>query len=120
LKALRWLLPAFAGVGFIATFLFEASFQARSTLVQLVRKEEGRWVTVGKPAEWVAVPQAAVVEPGREGVATLVDGARVREPVLAMDAIRRFAWVARIGCLLALALGVFGPRLIDRVRSTEA
>lgn len=116
MKVVRWLLPVFAGAGFFATFLFEASFQARATRVQLVCREEGRWATVGNPKEWVAVPKAAIVQPGRDGVATLVDATRVREPVLGMESIRRFAWVARVGCLLALALGIFGPRMIDRVR----
>ena len=116
MKILRWLLPAVASAGFLATFLFEASFQARTTRVQLVRREEGRWATVGKPEEWVAVPRAAVVQPGRDGIATLVDVTRMREPVLGMDSIRRFAWVARVGCLLALALGVFAPPMIDRIR----
>lgn len=119
---MRWLVPTAALLGFFVTFLMEASFEARSTRVQVVRREDGRWATVGPPVQWVDVPRAAIVEPGRDGIAALVDGARVKEPVLTLDSIRRFAWIARIGCLLALALGVFGPRLIDRMRfgATEA
>lgn len=116
MKALRWFLPGFALTGFFASFLLEASFEARTTRVQLVRREEGRWATVGSPIDLVDVSPRAIVEPGRDGIAALVDADRLKEPVLHAKSIRQFAWLARIGCLLA-ALGTFlGFRAIDRLR----
>lgn len=119
MKGVLWLFLALAAVGFFATFVFEASFEARSTRVQLVRREGGpqsRWLTVGAPFQVLDVPPSAVVEKGRDEVATLVDAEILRQSggILPLESIHRFAWIARIGCLLAAALLVTGVRLLRR------
>jgi hypothetical protein len=116
MKAFRWLLPGFAIFGFFATFLLEATFEARTTRAQMVRKEEGRWVTVGASVNLIDVPKTAIVEPGRDGLAALVDVDRLEGPVLHLESIRRFAWLARIGCLVAAISTLAGFWVIDRLR----
>ena len=119
MKAVLRLLFAVALAGFAFTFAIEASFEGRTTRIQLVRKgPDGALGFVGDPVEIVDVPAAATVQAGGLGRAALVDIRALEShgPVLKTDSIRSFAWPARLGCLLA-AISVFvGMRLYERYR----
>jgi hypothetical protein len=121
MRAMRRLLQglaALAVLGFFATFLMEATFQGRSTRVQLVRHDSGaRLATVGTPFDAVDVPREAIVEPARDGLAALVDAKKLAAsgPTLRLDTVQRFAWLARIGCVLAAGCLLLGIRISDRL-----
>ncbi|MGV3614738.1 MAG: hypothetical protein ACO1SV_05305 [Fimbriimonas sp.] len=120
MKAALWVLLALAIGGFFASFLFEAGFEARSSRVQLVRRESGpgsAWRTEGSPFEMLDVPLDSVVEPGRDGAAALVDVNRVNRhrPILLTSTVRQFAWLARGACLMAALCLFAGLRFYERM-----
>lgn len=121
MRTVLWVLVGFAALGFFASFGFEAIFLARSTKVQLVKRdprEAGRWITMGDPFEVVDVPEAAVVEKGRDEIAALVDAGALRKagPTLTLETIRRYAWIGRLGALLAISYLLFGMWLLKSRR----
>lgn len=105
--------------GFISTIVIEATLSRRATLVQMVRRKDAVWETVGQPLEVLDVPTQAIVQRGPAGGATLVDvGKLSSQPVLEMRTVRGTAALARIGTLIAALALFLGSNALDRLSST--
>jgi hypothetical protein len=107
----------FALVGFGLTFVIEAGYAARSTLVQGVRRDrpDGPYRTEGAAVRVVDLPEDVVVQRGKDDAATLVDRKALerRGGLVTMDLVAGLALAARIGCGLAALTAWLASKLLS-------
>ena len=122
MRAMLIALAALAAVGFLSTFILEASFQSRSQWIQIVTPDPqglrhgGLGYLSHGPAQRLVLEDPKALLPGfGSGGVRLADADYLKRhatELVPLSAVKADAWIARFGCLIAIALCVMGARAL--------
>ena len=124
MRALMVFMLASSFLGFLATFLIQSAYEAKSTRVQLVSVDTvhpSRFgpttKDVGDPLPMIVTDSGAILKNKTAMGLSMIDRDYVRShpgSALTVEQILNVPKVARLGCLTAMILGVAGLLLLSR------